>query len=67
MQPDEVFFTDKQLRDRWHCSHMKLWRMRQRGLLASIRVGGSGHYLTPAAIVVELEAGEEITRQGGPS
>ena len=41
MQDDEVFYTDKQLRARWHCSHMKLYRLRQRGALKSIlaRVG----------------------------
>ena len=25
----DVFYTDKQLRERWHCSHMKLWRLRR--------------------------------------
>ena len=32
---DEVFFTDKQLRERWQCSHMKLWRLRAKGVLES--------------------------------
>ena len=52
---DEVFYTDKQLRDRWKCSAMKLWRLRRRGLLMSIRVGGTGHYLTPASAVAAVE------------
>ena len=26
----ETFFTDKELCDRWKCSHMKLWRLRRR-------------------------------------
>ena len=25
---DQDFYTDKQLRERWHCSHMKLYRLR---------------------------------------
>ncbi len=39
MRDEEVFYTDKQLKARWHCSHMKLYRLRQKGELTSIRVG----------------------------
>jgi len=55
----EVFFTDKQLRDRWHCSNMKLWRMRRRGLLKSFKVGGTGLNLTPESEVKAAEACHE--------
>ena len=53
---DQTFFTDKQLRDRWNCSHMKLWRLRRKGLLESIKIGGVGVNLTPASAVMRLEA-----------
>jgi len=43
----EVLYTDKQLKERWHCSHMKLWRMRQQGKLRSFKAGGTGPNLTP--------------------
>ena len=53
---DEVFFTDKQLRERWQCSHMKLWRLRAKGVLSQpIKIGGRGANLTPAAHVKQLE------------
>ena len=53
---DQTFFTDKQLRERWNCSHMKLWRLRKKGLLESIKLGGEGMNLTPASVVMRLEA-----------
>jgi len=52
---DEIFFTDKQLCKRWQCSHMKLWRLRKKGVLESIKVGGAGVNLTPASLVMRLE------------
>ena len=57
IQTNEVFYTDKQLRDRWHCSHMKLWRMRQAGILKPpVKLGGKGVNLTPATEVLRVEA-----------
>jgi hypothetical protein len=54
----ELFFTDKQLCERWKCSHMKLWRLRQKGKLTKpIKIGGSGTNLTPASVVKVLEGG----------
>lgn len=53
---DEAFFTDKQLRERWHCSHMKLYRLRAEGILPPpIKIGGRGTNLTPAEHVLQLE------------
>lgn len=52
---DEVFYTDRELRDRWKCSHMKLWRLRQQGKLISVKIGGAGTNLTPASQVKALE------------
>ena len=54
---EEVFFTDTQLRKRWQCSKMHLWRLRQRGKLCKpIKLGGDGRNLTPASSVIQLEA-----------
>jgi hypothetical protein len=44
---DEVFYTDKQLCARWQCSHMKLWRLWQKGKLKPIKIDGIGTNLTP--------------------
>ena len=33
----ETFYTDKQLRERWQCSNMKLWRLRRQGKLKPLR------------------------------
>jgi hypothetical protein len=53
-----VFFTDKQLRERWQCSHMRLWRLRQRGQLKKpTKLGGVGPNLTPADEVYRVEGG----------
>ena len=52
---NEVFFTDKQLLERWHCSHMKLWRLRQKGKLKPIKIDGVGTNLNPASEVKALE------------
>ena len=52
---DEVFFTDKQLCRRWQCSQMKLWRLRRKGVLKSIKIGGVGVNLTPASQIIRLE------------
>ena len=56
----EVFFTDKQLRERWHCSPMKLWRLRQKGKLKGMRVGGTGPWLTPSSEVKAVEAVQAV-------
>jgi hypothetical protein len=56
LSPDETFLTDAQLRERWQCSNMKLWRLRQRGKLKSIKVGGTGFNLTPLS---QVQAAEE--------
>ena len=53
--PDEAFYTDQQLRSRWHCSQMKLWRLRQAKKMKSFKVGGSGINLTPSSEVKALE------------
>ena len=38
----ELFFTDKQLCERWRCSHLKLWRLRRAGKLCRpIKIGGT--------------------------
>jgi hypothetical protein len=52
---EEVFLTDAQLRKRWQCSAMKLWRLRQQGKLKSVKIGGAGTNLTPASEVKALE------------
>jgi hypothetical protein len=53
---EELFFTDKQLCDRWQCSHMKLWRLRKAGKLSKpIKIGGAGTNLTPISVVKALE------------
>jgi len=52
---DKIFFTDKQLCRRWQCSQMKLWRLRKKGVLESVKIGGVGVNLTPASLVMRLE------------
>ena len=56
---EEVIFTDKQLCRRWQCSQMKLWRLRQKGILKSTKVGGVGVNLTPASQVIRLEDADD--------
>jgi hypothetical protein len=55
LNPDETFLTDAQLRERWHCSDMKLWRLRQLGKLRSVKVGGTGCNLTALSEVLAAE------------
>lgn len=55
---ETVFYTDKELRERWKCSPMKLWRLRQGGNLKAIKVGGTGPNLTPLSEVMRLEEGD---------
>lgn len=57
---ETVFYTDKELRKRWKCSAMKLWRLRQKGQLKAMKVGGTGLNLTPSS---EVEAVEKPARQ----
>jgi hypothetical protein len=53
---DQHYFTDRQLKARWHCSAMKLWRLREKGLLPTpVRIGDGGPNLTPAEHVLRLE------------
>ena len=53
---DEAYFTDRQLKARWHCSHMKLYRLRAEGILPPpIKIGGRGTNLTPAEAIKQLE------------
>ena len=43
---EQDFYTDKQLRERWHCSHMKLYRLRAEGILPPpIKIGGRARTL----------------------
>jgi predicted DNA-binding transcriptional regulator AlpA len=57
MHQSEIFITDAQLQARWHCSHMKLWRLRKDGQLpAPIKIGGGRSNLTPMEAVVRGEA-----------
>jgi hypothetical protein len=54
---NEIFFTDKELRERWKCSQMKLWRLRQLGKLKKpMKIGGRGINLTPGSEVKSVEA-----------
>jgi hypothetical protein len=55
---EKVFYTDEELRKRWKCSSMKLWRLRDAGKLKSVKIGGVGNNLTPASNVKELEAAD---------
>ena len=55
---EEVFYTDKQLCARWQCSHMKLWRLRQKGKLKPIKIDGIGTNLTPASEVKAVEVAD---------
>ena len=53
---EQVFFTDKQLRERWHCSHMTIYRLRADGLLPPpIKLGRGCKNLTPAEAIRQLE------------
>ena len=53
----EVFITDYELRQRWKCSAMKLWRLRDKGKLSKpIKIGGVGYNLTRMSEVIALEA-----------
>jgi hypothetical protein len=57
----ETFLTDKELRKRWKCSQMKLWRLRQMGKLHTVKIGGVGVNLTPASNVRQLENARRVT------
>jgi hypothetical protein len=56
-----TFFTDKELRARWKCSQMKLWRLRQDGKLYTVKIGGVGINLTPVSSVRQLENAGRVT------
>ena len=52
-----VFYSDNDLRERWaNCSKIKLWRLRNSGVLNSIQLGGCGPYLTSHEEVLRIEA-----------
>jgi hypothetical protein len=54
---DQVFYTDKQLCERWQCSHMKLYRLRKSGKMSPpIKFGGTGPNRTTASEVKRVEA-----------
>jgi predicted DNA-binding transcriptional regulator AlpA len=54
---NEAFFTDKELRERWKCSQMKIWRLRDKGKLPKpIKIGGVGVNLTRVSEIKALEA-----------
>ena len=57
-----LWFKDKYLKERWHCSDMKLWRLRRDGKLHSIQLGGCGPYLTSDAEIARIEAPPEIVK-----
>jgi hypothetical protein len=57
-----VYYKDKDLKKRWHCSGMKLWRMRKDGKLNSIQLGGCGPYLTSDAEIARIEAPPDIVK-----
>jgi hypothetical protein len=68
-----VFYKDKDLRQRWQCSTMKLWRMRKAGKLNSIQLGDCGPWLTSETELQRIEAPPNTkparsaaTEQGGP-
>jgi hypothetical protein len=55
------FFTDEELRERWRCSEMKLWRLRKRGVLrAPIKIGNTNRTknLTRREDVLAIENGK---------
>ena len=59
------FYTDKQLRARWHCSQMKLVRLRARGKLrGTFKVGDTGMNLTPGSEVRALESPSKHSANG---
>ena len=50
------FVNDAELRERWRCSDMKLWRLRNAGKLPKpIKIGGTGRNLTPLEAVEAME------------
>jgi hypothetical protein len=52
-----IFITDAELSRRWHCSVMKIWRMRQDGRLnPGIKPGGGGPNLNYLSHILEVEA-----------
>ena len=52
----DIFITDRQLCERWHCPLMKLYRLRGQGVLPKpTKIGVRGRNLTPMQVVRELE------------
>jgi hypothetical protein len=54
-QDETPFLTDREVRARWRCSQMKLWRLRKRGKLLPVKIDGIGANLNPMSNVRELE------------
>jgi hypothetical protein len=57
-----LWHEDKELLERWKCSKMKLYRMRQDGRLRSVKIGGTGAWLTSDAEIARIEAPPEIVK-----
>lgn len=54
----EHFFTDADLRERWKCSDMTLWRLRDQGKLPPpVKIGGIRRNLTPIEVALKFERG----------
>jgi hypothetical protein len=57
----EIFLTDKELCARWRCSHMKLWRLRNKGKLKQpTKIVGIGVNLNRLSDVLEAEGGGHV-------
>ena len=53
----EAYITDAELKKRWRCSHMRLWRLRKAGKLSKpFKPGGSGPNLTRVEEIRRIEA-----------
>ncbi len=52
------FYTDKELCERWRCSPMKLWRLRQAGTLGKLTKIGAG----PRCKTKNLTPEDEVRR-----
>jgi hypothetical protein len=59
MSDETKFYTDRQLCERWHCTPMTLYRMRQKGVLRKptklLGEGSTSRNLTPDSEVRRLE------------
>lgn len=61
--PPDGFLTAAELRNRWRCSGMFLWRMRKKGALTAYKIGERGvRFLLAEIERIEREA---MTVKGG--